>query len=101
MIDRKIESALILVGVMALGGWTGWARTEVTTRLEVEELCIRARCFEPAVKQLDFKHEVPDFIWGNDSVEFFVDDGSGVRVMKRGLLDAICRDDWSWICPFP
>ena len=73
-----------------------WARTEVTTRLEVDELCIRARCFEPAVKQLDFKHEVPDFIWGNDSVEFFVDDGSGVRVMKRGLLDAICRDDWSW-----
>ena len=73
-----------------------WAKTEVTTRLEGDELCIRTRCFEPAVKRLDFKHEVPDFVWGNDAVEFFVDDGSGVRVLKRGLRDVVCRDDRSW-----
>ena len=73
-----------------------WAKTEVTTRLEGDELCIRARCFEPAVKRLDFKHEVPDFIWGNDSVEFMVDDGTGVKTLKRGLLDAVSRDDRSW-----
>ena len=78
--------------------WTTnvWAKTEVTTRVERDELCIRVRCFEPAVAQLDFKHEVPDFVWGNDRVEFFVDDGDGVKAMKRGLLDAICRDDKSW-----
>ena len=73
-----------------------WAKTEITTRLEGDEFCIRVRCFEPAVGRLDFRHEVPDFIWGNDRVEFFVDDGRGVRVMKRGLLDAICRDERSW-----
>ena len=73
-----------------------WAKTEVTTRIEGNELCIRARCFEPAVKRLDFKHEVPDFVWGNDRVDFFVDDGSGVRTLKRGLKDVVCRDDWSW-----
>ena len=73
-----------------------WAKTEVTTRLEGDELCIRTRCFEPAVKRLDFKHEVPDFVWGNDAVEFFVDDGSGVRALKRGLRDVVCRDDRSW-----
>ena len=78
--------------------WTTnvWAKTEVTTRVEGDELCIRARCFEPAVARLDFKHEVPDFVWGNDRVDFFVDDGNGVRALKRGLLDAICRDDRSW-----
>ena len=64
--------------------------------MEGDEFCIRARCFEPAVGRLDFKHEVPDFIWGNDRVEFAVDDGSGVRILKRGLLDAVCRDDRSW-----
>lgn len=73
-----------------------WAKTEVTTRLEGDELCIRVRCFEPAVARLDFKHEVPDFVWGNDGVEFFVDDGFGVRKMKRGLKDVISRDDQSW-----
>ena len=73
-----------------------WAKTEVTTRLEGDELCIRARCFEPAVTRLDFKHEVPDFVWGNDRVDFFVDDGNGVRMLKRGLRDVVCRDDRSW-----
>ena len=73
-----------------------WAKTEVTTRVEGDELCIRVRCFEPAVARLDFKHEVPDFIWGNDRVDFFWDDGNGVRGLKRGLKDAICRDDRSW-----
>ena len=78
--------------------WTTnvWAKTEVTTRLDGDELCIRVRCFEPAVARLDFKHEVPDFVWGNDGVEFFVDDGFGVRKMKRGLKDVISRDDQSW-----
>ena len=73
-----------------------WAETEVTTRLEGDELCIRARCLEPAVARLDFKHEIPDFVWGNDRVDFFVDDGNGVRGLKRGLKDMICRDDRSW-----
>ena len=73
-----------------------WAKTEVETRVEGDELCIRARCFEPAVARLDFKHEIPDFVWGNDGVEFFVDDGRGVQKIKRGLKDAICRDDRSW-----
>ena len=73
-----------------------WAKTEVTTRLEGDELCIRARCFEPAVARLDFRHEVPDFIWGNDYVRFILDDGTGARTLKRGLLDAVCRDDRSW-----
>ena len=78
--------------------WTTnvWAKTEVTTRVEGDELCIRVRCFEPAVARLDFKHEVPDFIWGNDRVDFFWDDGNGVRGLKRGLKDVICRDDRSW-----
>ena len=73
-----------------------WAKTEVTTRLEGGELCIRVRCFEPAVARLDFKHEVPDFVWGNDSVELVVDDCTGVRMQKLGLRDAIARDDRSW-----
>ena len=73
-----------------------WTKTEVTTRLEGNDLCIRARCFEPAVARLDFKHEIPDFVWGNDSVEFIVDDGNGVRVLKRGLKDVACCDDRSW-----
>ena len=73
-----------------------WAKTEVTTRLEGDELCIRTRCFEPAVARLDFKHEVPDFVWGNDRVEFLVDDGTGVRTRKLGFRDAIDRDDRSW-----
>ena len=78
--------------------WTtnAWAKTEVTTRLEGDEFCIRVRCFEPAVARLDFKHEVPDFVWGNDRVDFFVDDSDGVRGLKRGLKDVICRDDRSW-----
>ncbi len=78
--------------------WTTnvWAKTEVATRIEGGELCIRARCFEPAVARLDFKHEVPDFVWGNDNVEFVVDDGNGVRTQKLGLRDAIARDDRSW-----
>ena len=78
--------------------WTTnvWAKTEVTTRLEGDEFCIRARCFEPAVARLDFKHEVPDFVWGNDNVEFLVDDGNGVRILKRGLLDVVARDERSW-----
>ena len=84
--------------VQARDVWGGevWAKTEVVTRVEGDELCIRARCFEPAVARLDFTHEVPDFIWGNDSLLFFVDDGDGVRTLKRGLLDAVCRDDLSW-----
>ena len=73
-----------------------WAKTEVTTRQEGGELCIRVRCFEPAVARLDFKHEVPDFVWGNDRVDFFWDDGNGVRGLKRCLKDVICRDDRSW-----
>ena len=73
-----------------------WAKTEVSTRLEKDELCIRVRCFEPAAKRLDFKHEVPDFVWGNDRVDFFVDGGNGVRGLKRGLKDVICRDERSW-----
>ena len=73
-----------------------WAKTEVTTHLEGDEFCIRARCFEPAVARLDFKHEVPDFVWGNDNVEFVVDDGDGVRVLKRGFRDVVRRDDRSW-----
>ena len=73
-----------------------WAKTEVTTRLEGDDFCIRVRCFEPAVARLDFKHEVPDFVWGNDRVDFFVDDSDGVRGLKRGLKDVICRDDRSW-----
>ena len=73
-----------------------WAKTEVTARLEGGEFCIRARCFEPAVARLDFRHEVPDFVWGNDAVEFIVDDGTDVRILKRGLLDAVARDERSW-----
>ena len=73
-----------------------WAKTEVTARLEGGEFCIRVRCFEPAVARLDFKYEVPDFVWGNDRVDAFVDDGNGVRGLKLGLKDAICRDDQSW-----
>ena len=73
-----------------------WAKTEVTTRLNGNEFCIRARCFEPAVARLDFRHEVPDFVWGNDNVEFIADDGTGVRILKRGLSDAVARDERSW-----
>ena len=97
--ERKVirpNAAYGLVQARSVWATNVWAKTEVTTRLEGDELCIRARCFEPAVKRLDFKHEVPDFVWGNDGVEFFVDDGNGVRALKRGLLDAICRDDRSW-----
>ena len=73
-----------------------WAKTEVTTHLEGDELCIRVRCFEPAVQRLDFRHEVPDFVWGNDKVDVIVNDGNGVRTLERGLPDAISRDDRSW-----
>ena len=73
-----------------------WAKTEVETRVEGDELCIRTRCFEPAVARLDFKHQVPDFVWGNDEVEFIVDDGNGVKTLKRGLLNVVGRDDRSW-----
>ena len=83
---------------LARSVWTAnvWARTEVVTRVEDGEFVIRARCFEPAVARLDFKHDVPDFVWGNDNVTLFVDDGSGVRAFRRGLRDTICRDDRSW-----
>ena len=73
-----------------------WAQTEVETRVEGDELRIRARCFEPAAARLDFRHDVPDFVWGNDNVEFAVDDGTGVRTLKLGLADAVCRDERSW-----
>ena len=78
--------------------WTTnvWAKTVATTRLDGDELRIRVRCFEPAVARLDYKHEVPDFVWGNDNVQFIIDDGSRVQTLKRGLKDAISRDDMSW-----
>ena len=84
--------------VQARNVWAtnAWARTEVVTRTEGDELCIRARCFEPAAARLDFVREIPDFVWGNDCVEFVVDDGTGVRTLTRGLRDAISRDGQSW-----
>ena len=97
--ERKVIRPNATYGLgQARGAWATnvWAKTEVTTRLEGDELCIRVRCFEPAVARLDFRHEVPDFIWGNDNVRFVLDDGRGVRTLKRGLLDAVCRDDRSW-----
>ena len=95
---REIRPNTVCELLQARSVWATnvWAKTEVVTRVDGNELCIRARCFEPEVAQLDFKHEVPDFVWGNDNVEFVVDDGSGVRKMKRGLKDVTCRDDRSW-----
>ena len=95
---REIRPNAVCELLQARSVWATnvWAKTEVVTRVDGNELCICARCFEPEVAQLDFEHEVPDFVWGNDNVEFVVDDGSGVRKMKRGLKDVTCRDDRSW-----
>ena len=77
-----------------------WAKTEVVTHREKDELRIRVKCFDALADKLDYTHVVDNFVWGNDEVVLVLDDGRGAKTLRRGLTETVARDAESWSVEF-
>jgi len=59
-----------------------WAKTTVVAERTDDGLALTVRCDEPAADRIDFSKIDDDFVWGDDCVSFFFEDGGRVRTAK-------------------